>query len=77
MTVLFSAYFPFPFTDRIWEGLLSEGVQKTIFRVVLALLRHFEDHLLKLPFEGLIHFLLHLPEESLDPNILLPIVKII
>jgi hypothetical protein len=73
----FSAYLPFPFTVRIWDVLLSEGVQKTIFRVGLALLRHFQDHLLKMPFEGLIHFLLHLPEESLDSNILLPIVKVI
>jgi hypothetical protein len=72
-----SAYFPFPFTVRIWDVLLSEGVQKTIFQVGLALLRHFEDDLLKLHFEELLQFLLHLPDESLDLDILVPIVKVI
>lgn len=75
---LFSAYLPFPFTLRIWDALFSEGLQKTLFRVGLALLKHFEDDLLNLPFEELLQFLLHLPEEiNLDLDLLLlPIAKV-
>lgn len=76
MTV-FSADLPLPLAVRIWDILIYEGAQKTVLQVGLELLRHFEDDLLKLPFEGLLQFLRRLPEQSLDPDIiLLPMVKV-
>ena len=66
----FSADLPLPLAVRIWDILVYEGAQKTVLQVGLELLRHFEDDLLKLPFEGLLQFLRCLPKESLDLDII-------
>jgi hypothetical protein len=70
MTV-FSADLPFPLAVRIWDVFLYEGM-KVVFGVGLALLKFFQDDLLKLPFENLLLFLRGLPKEALDANTLMP-----
>uniref|UniRef100_A0A7I4B5C9 Rab-GAP TBC domain-containing protein n=3 Tax=Physcomitrium patens TaxID=3218 RepID=A0A7I4B5C9_PHYPA len=53
------------------EGLYL-GV-KIVFKLGIALLRHCQDDLVQLPFEKLIHALRNFPEDSLQPDVLLPL----
>eukprot|EP00850_Spirogloea_muscicola_P017325 SM000148S01002 [mRNA] locus=s148:51811:54982:+ [translate_table: standard] len=69
---IFSYSFPFPTLLRIWDVFLHEGMS-IVFRVGLALLKHCEDDLIRLPFEELIYSLKTFPEDALDPNRLLPL----
>ncbi|BBM98327.1 hypothetical protein Mp_1g12630 [Marchantia polymorpha subsp. ruderalis] len=68
---VFSYSFPFSLELRIWDVFLYEGV-KIVFRVGLALLKYCHDDLVKLPFEKLVHALRNFPEDSLQPDTLLP-----
>ncbi|KAI4305240.1 hypothetical protein L6164_028618 [Bauhinia variegata] len=69
---VFSYSFPFHLALRIWDVFLYEGV-KVVFRVGLAILKYRHDHLVKLPFEKLIHALRNFPEDALEPDTLLPL----
>eukprot|EP00850_Spirogloea_muscicola_P018504 SM000170S02676 [mRNA] locus=s170:110041:113161:+ [translate_table: standard] len=69
---IFSYSFPFPTLLRIWDVFLHEGMS-IVFRVGLALLKHCEDDLIRLPFEELIYSLKTFPEDAIDPNRLLPL----
>jgi hypothetical protein len=53
---IFSTDFPFPLVGWSWDVFLYEGMN-IIFRVGLALLKLFQDDLLKIPFESLLPFL--------------------
>ncbi|XP_059670529.1 uncharacterized protein LOC132316046 isoform X3 [Cornus florida] len=52
------------------EGLYL-GV-KIVFKVGLALLKHCQNDLIKLPFETLIHSLRNFPKDAMNPDTLLP-----
>ncbi|GAB2210878.1 hypothetical protein Droror1_Dr00016166 [Drosera rotundifolia] len=68
---VFSYSFPFHLALRIWDVFLNEGV-KIVFKVGLALLKNYQDDLVKLPFEKLVHALRNFPDEVMDPDVILP-----
>ncbi|KAE8676881.1 Ypt/Rab-GAP domain of gyp1p superfamily protein isoform 4 [Hibiscus syriacus] len=68
---VFSYSFPFPLALQIWDVFLFEGI-KTVFKVGLALLKYCHDDLIHLSFEKLVHGLHNFPEDSMKPDILLP-----
>ncbi|XP_059670528.1 uncharacterized protein LOC132316046 isoform X2 [Cornus florida] len=68
---VFSYSFPFHLSLRIWDAFLFEGV-KIVFKVGLALLKHCQNDLIKLPFETLIHSLRNFPKDAMNPDTLLP-----
>lgn len=66
----FSADLPLPLVVRIWDVFLCEGM-RAVFGVGLALLKLFQDDLLKLHFENLLLFLRGFPKDDLDANTLI------
>jgi len=67
---VFSADLSFKLVVRIWDVFLFEGM-KIVFQEGMALLKLFQDDLLKLSFEDLIRSLQELPMQDLNPDILL------
>jgi hypothetical protein len=64
--------FPRVSLNRVWDWLLLDG-QKTMHRVSLAILKLSEETLLSYDFEGIVHYLKHLPDEGvLAPDLLMP-----
>ena len=58
----FTSSFPFELVVRVWDCLLAEGWKMT-YRVMLALLKHYESTLLQLSFEEILGFFRDLPDQ--------------
>ena len=58
----FTSSFPFDLVVRVWDCILAEGWKMT-YRVMLALLKHYELTLLQLTFEEILNFFRELPDQ--------------
>jgi hypothetical protein len=58
----FTSSFPFELVVRVWDGILAEGWKMT-YRLMLALLKHYEATLLQLTFEDILNFFRDLPDQ--------------
>ena len=58
----FTSSFPFDLVVRVWDCILAEGWKMT-YRVMLALLKHYESTLLQLSFEEILNFFRELPDQ--------------
>lgn len=62
LITIYSSSFPFDLVTRVWDIFMFDG-WKIVYRVMLALLKHFSDELLQMDFEHILLFLRKLPRK--------------
>ncbi|KAL6060985.1 Rab-GAP TBC domain-containing protein, variant 3 [Balamuthia mandrillaris] len=67
---LFSYNFPFAFVLRVWDIFWVEGLDFLV-TLALAVLHHYQDKLLSMPYFEVMRFLTSLPEKVIRPQALL------
>ena len=65
----FTSSFPFDLVVRVWDCILAEGWKMT-YRVMLALLKHYELTLLQLSFEEILNFFREMPDQVKENEIM-------